>query len=325
MNWRRSAWALVFCALLPWSFARLSEVAHAAGCTPPLIPVEVETGIGADGVEGTVETQCVPDPNNPEPDKPDQEPATQEPATQEPARPDPFEYAFAYDCPGRSVTSLSTGTVAGEPCENAAMACQFQGAKGAQRLQVYRRSRGGSEPWVQVGTTCGPGDMPPGAPVPPPIPRLAQIQQAFLALPFAKPTVNIQPEGDVTLVNLPTYFEAQWPTANLGPGDISKPVQLLSWSIEFRIDPAEYTYIYDDGTTSAPTTDIGGPHPVGRIRHTYDKPHPAATVKVDARLTGSYRVNRGTNWIPLAGVADLRDEPVVTLQVREATARLYGN
>jgi len=48
---------------------------------------------------------------------------------------------------------------------------------------------------------------------------------------------------------------------------------------------------------------------------------PAAAVKVDATLTGSYRVNGGA-WIDLGGVADLQDEPVTTLQVREAKSRL---
>ena len=97
-----------------------------------------------------------------------------------------------------------------------------------------------------------------------------------MSLPFAKPTVNIQPEGDVTLVNLPTYFEAQWPAGKLGPGDISKPVQLLSWSIEFRIDPAAYNYDFGDGSFSGPTADLGGPYPEGKIRHTYKQPNPAA-------------------------------------------------
>lgn len=103
-----------------------------------------------------------------------------------------------------------------------------------------------------------------------------EIVLALRELPFAKPTENVQPEGDVTLVNLPTYFEAQWPTGTLGPGDVSKKVQLLSWAVEFRINPASYNYSFGDG--------------------------------------GS--------WVDLDGVADLQDEPVTTLQVREAKARL---
>lgn len=232
-----------------------------------------------------------------------------------------YEYAWAIACPGFDVGTLVAGSTVGDTCATANAACVNQGI-GTNRL-VYRRVLGSRGAWIPIGTTCG-NSTPQGAPPAPPIPTLAQIQRAFLALPFAKPTVNIQPEGDVTLVNLPTYFEAQWPSGKLGPGDISKPVQLLSWSIEFRIDPAEYNYTYGDGTASGPTADLGGPHPEGRIRHTYQQPNPAAAVKVDATLTGSYRVNGGANWIPLSGVADLQDEPVVTLEVREAKARLYG-
>lgn len=184
----------------------------------------------------------------------------------------------------------------------------------------YRRPISGG-PWELLGNNCNPAQIPAGAPAPPPTPTLGQIRQAFMALPFAKPTVNIQPEGDVTLVNLPTYFEAQWPEGKLGPGDVSKKVQLLSWSIEFQIDPASYNYSFGDGTESDWTDDQGGPYPEGLIRHTYEQPNPAAAVKVDATLTGSYRVNGGS-WVDLDGVADLQDEPVTTLQVREAKSRL---
>lgn len=232
-----------------------------------------------------------------------------------------FEHAWAIACPGFDTSLLRAGNTVGDTCGTATQACLNEGI-GTNRM-VYRRVAGSNGAWIPNGTTCG--DRPiPGVPAPPPIPSVAQIEQAFMALPFAQPKVNIQPEGDVTLVNLATFFEAQWPVGNLGPGDISKKVQLLSWSIEFRIDPARYNYDFGDGEFSGPTTDLGGPYPEGKIRHTYKQPKAAAAVKVDAELTGSYRVNGGANWIPLGGVADLQDEPVVTLQVREAKARLYG-
>ena len=151
---------------------------------------------------------------------------------------------------------------------------------------------------------------------------MGQIQSAFVALPFGKPSVNIQPEGDVTLVNLPTYYEAQWTVPGLKPGDVSKPVQLLSWSIEFRISLESYNFSFGDGTPSGATTDPGGPYPTGGITHTFARPLTSAPVKVDARLTGEYRANGG-EWQPIDTTADLQNEPVTTLQVREAKARLY--
>ncbi|MFC7488311.1 hypothetical protein ACOCJ7_09570 [Knoellia sp. CPCC 206453] len=238
-------------------------------------------------------------------------------------KPDPYEYAYTYSCPGGNAGNLVPGQITGESCEQATAACAEEGDGAQPELRVYRRLRTGG-PWEFTGVSCGPRDLPPGAQPPPAIPTQGQIIEAFRSLPFAKPTVNIQPEGDVTLVNLPTYFEAQWPSRGLGPGDISPKVQLLSWSIEFRIDPAAYNYDFGDGASSGRTNDLGGPYPEGKIQHSYEEPSEAA-VKVDAELTGSYRVNGGANWIPLGGVADLQDEPVVTLQIREAKARLYGS
>lgn len=291
-----------------------------AGCPEGQAWVSSSAGLDNGGAESSQSGYCAPVPgpkHEPEPQKPGR------PA--QPIKVDPYNYAYAYACGGTNLSALSVGHISGEPCDTAAVACEFQGAEsGAQRLRVFRRLKTGG-PWQMSGTTCGASDLPPGVPAPPPIPTVAQIQAAFLRLPFAKPSVNIQPEGDVTLVNLPTYFEAKWPAAKLGPGDISAPVQLLSWSIEFRIDPATYNYDFGDGTFSGATEDLGGPYPEGLIRHTYKQPNPAVPVKVDAELTGSYRVNGGANWIPLNGVADLQDEPVVTLEVREAKARLYNN
>lgn len=193
----------------------------------------------------------------------------------------------------------------------------------SDEVMYYVWTRQPGKGWVRVGDTCGTSDVPPGTPAPPPVPTFGQIQTAFRALPFAQPAVNIQPEGDVTLVNLPTYFEAQWPASGLAPGEVSEKVQLLSWSVEFKIAPGTYNYDFGDGTRSGATKDLGGPHPKGNIRHTYQQPNPAAQVKVDGQLTGWFRVNGGA-WEPIDTVAELQNEPVVTLQVREAKARLYG-
>ena len=176
-----------------------------------------------------------------------------------------------------------------------------------------------------MGDTCGTQSAPAAAPPPPPVPTLAQIQQAFKRLPFSKPTVRIEPRGNVTLVNLPTYYEATWPDdTGLQPGEISQPVQLLSWSVEFKISSRSYTFRYGDGTSSGKVEDAGGGYPDGAIKHTYGKPIEAAKVTVDSQLTGQFRVNGGT-WIDIDTIADLQDEPVTTLAVKESKARLYSN
>lgn len=183
--------------------------------------------------------------------------------------------------------------------------------------------------WEDRGLTCGPPEsvpLPDGSSVEvdaPPVPTLGQIQEAFRSLPFSKPSASIQPVGLKTLVNLPTYYEATWPDDNgLQPGETSKPLQLLSWSVQFKIAAKEYRYDYGDGTTSEWTNSIGGVYPDGDITHTYDDTGDVQ-VRIDARLTGQYRVNGGA-WQDIATTANLQDEPGATLQVLGTDTKLVA-
>lgn len=215
-------------------------------------------------------------------------------------------------------TSSPEATVDVTDCTLAMSAC----GDNAILLYVWARRVGSEEPWQFKGQTCKASDLPAGTVMPPAIPTLAQIQNAFRQLPFSKPSVGIEPEGNKTLVNLPTYFRAEWPgDAGLQPGEVSTPVQLLTWSVEFRIAARSYDFHYGDGSSSGPTSDPGGVYPDGAIRHTYTEPTAGARVSVDAQLTAQYRANGGP-WQDIDSVADLQDEPVTTLQVREAHARL---
>lgn len=211
-------------------------------------------------------------------------------------------------------------------CSAALVACAYaEPPSEMPQMYVWRKPAGDpSAPWEYVSTTCIVPALP-GAPPPPAVPTMGQIQTAFRQLPFSKPTVRVEPRGNVTLVNLPTYYEATWPgDQGLEPGEVSAPVQLLSWSVEFKIASRSYTFHYGDGASSGPVTDAGGGHPDGAIRHTYTEPIQAAQVRVDAQLTGQFRVNGG-EWTDISTVADLQDEPVTTLAVKEAKARLYSN
>ena len=90
---------------------------------------------------------------------------------------------------------------------------------------------------------------------------------------FTTPTVNIQPEGDVTLVNLATYFEVEFPEAGFGPDEIDRPdpARLLGYDVEVRPRLKSVTYHLGDETVG-PTTDLGGPYPSGTVVHTYTAP-----------------------------------------------------
>ena len=73
--------------------------------------------------------------------------------------------------------------------------------------------------WVRAGDSCNvPANVVTGALARPAL-TLAAIRDAFRQVDFAVPAVNVQPEGNVTLVNLPTYFEVQWPALGVQPRD----------------------------------------------------------------------------------------------------------
>ena len=151
---------------------------------------------------------------------------------------------------------------------------------------------------------------------------MAMIREAFHDTDFSVPTVNIQPEGDVTLVNLPTYFEVKFPNAGFGPEEIDTPdpARLLGYRIEVR--PVLKSVTYQLGAQSiGPTTSLGGPHPTGDITVTYARPG-EQQVRVDIVYTGQFRVG-GSQWFDIPGEVDLRGAPV-TLTVREAKSRLYS-
>lgn len=185
----------------------------------------------------------------------------------------------------------------------------------------YRFAGDPPGPWTFTGAHCSTEARPEGAPAPPPVPSTWQLRQAFTELPFARPHVTVYPVGGVTLVNLPTFYAITWDETGLAPGAVSEPTQLLSWSVEFRIDTATYVLDHGDGTRSPATNDPSAPYPRSTLAHKYTAPGENLSVTAQTTLTGSYRANGGA-WIPLAGVADLPDEPVTTLTVRQARAQL---
>lgn len=204
--------------------------------------------------------------------------------------------------------------------------CTMQGNGEPPRIFIYTLQGGGGS-WTMPSCSAAPPpppalDTPQGVQAPT-TPSLAQIQQAFRELPFCKPSPTIQPVGGKTLINLPTYYQASWPTGDcLKPGETSEAVKLLSWSIEFEVEAKDYRYSYGDGETSGWTTSTGGAYPDGDITHEYTQTG-TEQVKVDARLTGSFRVNGG-EWHDIDTVADLQDEPATTLEVVATRTRLHA-
>ena len=211
-----------------------------------------------------------------------------------------------------------------ELCGRAVTMCSSGVSGDGPAVAIYRREvdedgapvAGSAGEWSYVGYTCLPGSVPGNTGL-----TMAMIRDAFHDTNFSVPTVNIQPEGDVTLVNLPTYFEVRFPEAGFGPDEVDTPdpARLLGYRIEVR--PVLKSVTYHLGSqTVGPTTSLGGPHPTGDIRATYAQPG-EQRVWVDVVYTGQFRVG-GSEWFDIPGEVDLEGAPV-TLTVREAKSRLY--
>jgi hypothetical protein len=206
-----------------------------------------------------------------------------------------YEYTSVTDC------SMSTpgGANADVPCLGAIQACA--GNTPAQGLgpqvRLYRRELGAngqpvSASWgAPLGTTCFP-DLVPGKQVL----GMGLILAAFHNTAFAKPTVHIQPEGNVTLVTLATYFEVNWPDAGFQPDEVD-PVTLMGQQVLIRPTNVGFTYVFGDLTTSGPTLSPGGIYPDGDITHAYSKAG-VYDSHIDITYGGEYSYG-GSGWLPI--------------------------
>lgn len=228
------------------------------------------------------------------------------------------EYRATLNC-GFRRASTPEGSFDGANCSLALDYCATVGQEGVW-FAIWSRAAGSDDAWVFEGTRCIGGDAPAGIEVPE-VPSREQIESAFVRLPFATVSPVVQPVGGVTLVNLPTYYEARWSAEGVEPGEVSEAVQLLSWSVEFRPLLASYDYHFGDGQRSGLTRDPGGPYPNSTVRHQYRQAAESLSVEVHTRLGGQFRVGGG-EWQDLTTVVDL---PVASasLTVKEARARLY--
>jgi hypothetical protein len=228
-----------------------------------------------------------------------------------------FEYTSATSC----ASSIAGGANADVPCAGAIQACTGNTPQQGQGPQVrlYRRELDAkgvplSQTWDLLGTTCFPELVPGKAVV-----GLGQILAAFHNTAWAKPRVHIQPEGNITLVTLKTYFQVQWSSEGYQPGEIDATT-LLSNRVQIRPTLSSYTYVFGDATSSEPTTSPGGPYPDGNITHVYSK---AGTYnsRIDVTYGGQYRVGGGGAWTTIPETVTVAGPPQ-SLTVKTAHARL---
>lgn len=189
-------------------------------------------------------------------------------------------------------------------------------------VKIYRREvDAAGEPvppgaWEYRGTTCFPDLV-----SAPPMPTMDQIISAFHETDLALPAVDVQPAGNVTLVNLPTYFALVWPAAGTEPDEISATT-IIGYHVEIRPKFVSAEYFFGDGRSIGPTESLGGPYPSGDIVARYDSAG-SPEVRVDVTYGADFRISGG-EWVEIPDTLTITGTPEV-LQVREAKARLYTN
>ena len=206
-------------------------------------------------------------------------------------------------------------------CQTLVSACQAVGRAGPLTWWWSRPLNVDGSPagvWVRTGQSCNVPAAQVAAAAARPVLTLAAIRQAFRQVAFALPQVHVQPEGDVTLVNLPTFFEVRWPVQGVQPGEVAT-VDILGRSVRVRPLARSFVYRFGDGTRFGPTTDPGGVYPEGTVRHTYTQPA-TATVSVSATYGGQFSVDGGP-WQQVGETITLTG-PAKGVQVLEARARL---
>ena len=235
--------------------------------------------------------------------------------------------AYGDELPGAQYEYIQVSFCASGPddrlgdfyCEAAIRACanntEDQGRGPATR--VYRRvveTPPGA--WEPRGVTCYPNLV--GDDAGPQL-TMAMIIEAFHDTPFAKPEVSSQPEGNTTLVTLPTYYRVDF-TDGYGP-DQMDTTDLLGFTVDIRPRLDSITYHYGDGASLGPTPDLGGVYPSGSVVHEY-----AQSGDFDAHAVvsygGEFRVNGG-DWNDIPGTATITGDPT-TITVMESRARLVN-
>jgi len=217
------------------------------------------------------------------------------------------------------VACASTGTGQDQGCLSAVLGCMNGAAIDGVGLlyEILARPQGSNLPWRLAGTTCF-ADGVPGAG---PVLTMARIIDAFRLTPWATATISTQPEGNLTLVTLPTYFRIGWSEKGYQPGEVDTldPATMLGLRVQIRPRVDHFTYVFGDGTSFGPTRSEGGVWPTGDITHAYADPGTFAT-RVDTTFTGDYRVGDGP-WTPIPDTVTVTG-PVTTVTVDTARAVL---
>jgi hypothetical protein len=150
------------------------------------------------------------------------------------------------------------------------------------------------------------------------------ITEAFHETAWAKGTISTQPKGDMTLVNLKTFYRVDWSTNGYQPGEIDAvdPATMFGYRVEIRPKLESFVYHFGDGSSEGPTSSPGGVYPDGDIVHTYARPG-QFTSRVDVTFGAEFRINGGA-WIRIPDTVTV-PQPGTIVTVKEAKAALVNH
>ncbi len=148
----------------------------------------------------------------------------------------------------------------------------------------------------------------------------AEVLNAFKRVALPQSTINVQPPGGETLVNLPTILSTSAERHQI-------PVRLERVNIDVLLEvwPSRFVWHHGDDT-SQETTDPGKAWTEGAdlsdlITHTYAKTSEGLDLSVDTTWSAQFRVVGQPTWRPVDGTVTIDGTPV-TVAVLEAKPQL---
>ncbi|KRF01511.1 hypothetical protein ASG88_08620 [Nocardioides sp. Soil777] len=204
-------------------------------------------------------------------------------------------------------TVSASGCIATYICEDGSPAATwFQLAENGDVIDQYTQCPGDPEPAETTPTQTV--DIP------------AEVLNAFKRVALPQSTINVQPPGGETLVNLPTILSTSAERHQI-------PVRLERVNVDVLLEvwPSRFVWHHGDDT-SQETAEPGKAWTEGAdvgdlITHTYAKTSEGLDLSVDTTWSAQFRVVGQPNWRPVDGTVTIDGTPV-TVAVLDAKPQL---
>ncbi|WP_157544428.1 PKD domain-containing protein [Jonesia quinghaiensis] len=138
--------------------------------------------------------------------------------------------------------------------------------------------------------------------------RISFTMSDFQSLPLKGSGINIEPDRDDYVINLPVIT-----LTNPEPQILTTTI--LGIPIRVRATPIEYAWDWGDGSSPLVTTDPGRSYPDHTVHHTYTMLD-TFTISLTTRWEGDYSIDGGATWLPISGTTTTTENssPVTVLE-----------